>query len=142
MKVMKFEGTPEEFRAVAYLFGDSATQEQLPEEEAVPTVATVDAIRAMLTRRPISNGQRAVYAALADGRIEYDELLARTDRPGEVMAGVLGALGRRINNTPEIRQAGLPGNVSAIMVFETVSGTRYVELTPEALEALEEEEVI
>lgn len=144
MKVMQFEGTPEEFRAVAYLFDSSSTQPQEAPiaKDSTPTVDPVDAVRAMLTRIPISNGQKAVYKALAGGRLAQAELFEQTGRPSQVMAGVLGALGRRINNTPEIHQAGLPGDTSAMFNWEKEAGVWYISLQPYALEALEEEGVI
>ncbi len=58
------------------------------------------------------------------------------------MAGVLGALGRRINNTQEIHQAKLPGNVLAVLKYEQEGGKTYYSLTPHALEALRAENII
>lgn len=146
MKVTQFEGTPEEFKAVANLFGtspvpngSSSTDENANKE---PTIEPQAAIRCMLTRIPISNGQLAVYKALADGRLEYHEFLRRTERPAEKMAGVLGAIGRRINHTKEIHQAGLPGNASAILKWEKQGGKEYIMLTHDALEALKTENII
>ncbi|MFW6126126.1 MAG: hypothetical protein ACOC58_03385 [Chloroflexota bacterium] len=142
-RVVEFEGTPEEFEVVKPHLGEST-----PNEEAVSVSETnepvepEEAIRRMLTRRPISNGQRALYEALSEGRLAYDELLERTGRTGQQMAGLLGALGSRINSTRAIHQAGLPGNVGAVLKYERIDGERHLSLTPDAREALEAEGVI
>lgn len=140
MKVIKFEGTPEEFEAVAPLFGD--TPENGPSPPRPPTVEPKEAIRAVLTRIPNSKGQLAVYQALADGRLEYGEFLRRTDRTGGKMAGVLGALGRRISGTKEIANAGLPRNCNAMLEWEREGEIEHISLRPYALEALREENIV
>ena len=140
MKVLKFEGTPEEFAAVAPLFDDTSENNDTP--PGPPTVAPKDAIRAVLTRIPISDGQLAVYKALANGRLEYEEFLKATGKNGNEMAGVLGGLGRRISNTEEIVAAGLPRNCEAMMEWEYEGVTEYRSLLPHALEALREENII
>lgn len=140
MKVIKFEGTAEEFEAVASLFGDST--DETPPPVGIPTVEPQDAIRAVLTRIPISEGQLAVYKALADGRLEYEVFLEETERNNSEMAGVLGALGRRISNTKEIAAAGLPQNCMAMFEWETEDEIDYIELQHYALEALQEEGII
>jgi len=146
MKVTKFEGTAEEFKAAAHLFCDSQPTEQsdslVKKPSDVPSVEPQEAIRRMLTRLPISNGQMAVYKALSTGRLEYNDFLRCTERTAGTMAGVLGALGRRINNTEEIHQAGLPGNTKAILKWEDEGGKGYYSLTPHAIEALKAEGVI
>ena len=150
MKITQFEGTPEEFKAVAsHIFGESTASEKevLVSErvEETPTAESIEpkeAIREMLTRIPIPPGQQALYEALSGGQISYGELLERTGRTGQQMAGLLGALGRRINGTPEIKQAGLPGNVKAVLNYERIGGKRHMDLTIHAKEALEAEGVI
>lgn len=140
LRVVEFEGTPEEFAVVRPHLSESVTgEEEVPDSEAIEPV---EAIRQMLTRRPIAHGQRVLYEALSEGRLAYDELLERTGRAGQQMAGLLGALGNRINNTPEIHRAGLPGNVEAVLKYERIDGKRHLSLTPHAREALEAEEVI
>ena len=145
MKIIKitFDGTAEELKAAAHLFEDPQPAESagdMPGQE--PTVAPQDAIRKMLTRLPVSNGQLAVYKALGAGRLEYTEFLKATGRTSGVMAGVMGALGRRINNTKEIHLAGLPGNTSAVLKWEKENGKGYFTLTPDAVEALKAEGII
>jgi hypothetical protein len=62
----------------------------------------------VLTRRPVPRGQQQLYKALYDAGdqgLSQDELVAvmgRRDRYD--LAGVLGALGRRVNNTPGYSQ--------------------------------------
>ena len=146
MKVTRFEGTPEEFKVVAHLFSDSSLPDKnSPSDEnvkEVPGIEPQEAIRRMLTRLSPSDGQIAVYKALANGKLEYYEFLKRTGRVAGVMAGVLGALGRRVNNTKEIHQAGLPGNINAILKWEKEGDKGYYSLTSYALEALKAENII
>jgi hypothetical protein len=146
MKVIQFEGSREEFQAVAHLFEGSPAPEQASDrgtgEAEQPTLDPVTAIRRMIARREVPYGQHVIYRALADGRQEYDEFLRRAERDARRMSGTLGALGRRINETPEIHQAGLPGDTSAVLKYETEGEIRYISLTPEALEALRAEGII
>lgn len=146
MKVTRFDGTPEEFKAVAHLFGDSplfATNGPSAESGAeLPQIEPRKAIRSMLTRLSLSDGQLAAYKALANGKLEYHEFLKHAGRSAAEMAGVLGALGRRINNTEEIHQARLPGNTNAVFKWEKEGGMDYISLTPYALEALKAEKII
>ena len=141
--IVEFEGTPEEFQTVAHIFGpvDSETMADEDEEE-VPMISPTEAIRVMLNRIPISNGQMRVYKILAEGRLEHDEFLRRAERSSQEMAGVMGALGRRINGTKEIHAAGLPGNTLALFEWPKEGGKNYIELKPYALEALQVEGLI
>jgi len=145
MKVIKFEGTPEEFKAVAYIFGESSTPGGLAlnggemKKGANGKIEPKEAIRAMLKRRHVSDGQKAVYKALADGELSYSDFLTRTGRTASELAGVLGALGRRINQTKEIHKAGLEGNVKAVINYRHDGEDLYLSLTPEAEEVLREE---
>ena len=127
-----FEGTPEEFREVSDLlvFDESGMEKQKP------SVDKDTAIKKALQRRPISDGQRAVFRALANGPITYDELLQQTGRKSGEMAGILGAMGRRINNTPEIHGAGLPGSIEAIIHYEKIGTKTQMSLDTFALEVL------
>ena len=147
MKVIKFEGTSDEFKAASYLFDDSLPPEAddslgVQPIDTPPSIEPQAAIRRMLTRIPVSGGQLAVYRALSAGRLEYYELLKRTERSAGTMAGVMGALGRRINNTKEIHQAGLPGNTGAVLKWEQEGDKAYYGLTPDATEALKAEGII
>jgi hypothetical protein len=143
MKVTRFEGTPEEFRAVAdVLFPNTAWTEEGKQSDAKPVVQPKEAIRSMLMRRPISDGQMAVYKALSAGRLEYPDFLLQTGRTAQEMAGVLGALGKRINMTEQIHQAGLPGNTSAVLTWEVESGKEFICLKALALEVLKAEGLV
>lgn len=139
-RIVEFEGTRDEFDVVKPHLGESTPgEEEVSEGESIEPV---EAVRQMLTRRPISNGQRALYEALSEGRLAYEEVLERTGRTGQQMAGLLGALGSRINSTEAIHQASLPGNVEAVLKYERIDGKRHLSLTPHAKEALEAEGVI
>lgn len=143
MKIIKFTGTPDEFKTVSYLFEDPF-QGSVPEQQSdeVFSVSTKEAIRAVLRRRPIPESQRMVYKALSDGEISYDELLNRTKKSRQEQAGIMGALGARINGTKEIRLAGLPGNITALINYREFDDITYVSLTDDATAALKEEGII
>ena len=72
----------------------------------IPELSTdVDAafLRLVLTRRDVSDGQRAVLQALyaaGDDGLSYKELAAAIGRTPNQLDGVLGALGNRISQTP------------------------------------------
>jgi len=150
MKVTKFEfeGTVEEFRSAAFLFGEnSSVDESSPTEvtldkEECKTVKPKEAIRRMLKRRPIPKGQRDVYKALANGEVKSEEMSERIGRTASQYAGVMGALGRRINNTKEIHSAGLPANVYAVINYRKTDDGTYLSLTHDAKEVLKAEGVI
>ena len=146
MEVIKFKGSPEEFKSVAYIFNDITSPDAATPKETNPVVEEAidpkEAIRAMLNRRQVSQEQKAVYRALADGKISYEDFRKRTGKTPEELAGVLGALGRRINQTKEIHKAGLVGNVKAIIKYSIAASELYMELTPDALEVLKENGVI
>ena len=145
MKLIMFDGTPEEFQKVAPIFGPSSQTDKGSGSESVGKESPIDpqeAIRRMLTRIRVPNGQLAIYKALANGRLEYSEFLKQTGRSGAQMAGVLGALGRRVDHTPEIHRAGLPGNSGAVLKLEEEDGKRFISLQPDALKVLREANVI
>jgi hypothetical protein len=78
--------------------------------------ATVDDIRHMLTRIPVTVGQRALYKALyaaGDQGLSSSSLTAALDRSRAQLAGVLGALGRRVNGTE-----GLEGKGGTELILE------------------------
>jgi hypothetical protein len=70
----------------------------------------------MLTRRPVPEAQRLLYRALyaaAEKGISGKELPAAIERTRSQLAGVLGALGVRINGTE-----GLENKGSVKIIFE------------------------
>jgi len=150
MKVTKFEfeGTVEEFRSAAYLFGENPPDVEFiqPEEKSEPRenkfIEPKEAIRRMLKRRPIAKGQRDVYKALANGEVKSEDMSERIGRTASQFAGVMGALGRRINNTKEIHYAGLPANVYAVINYRKTEDGTFLSLTSDAEEVLREEGVI
>lgn len=68
-------------------------------------------IRDIIERQPkLPNGQKALYNALfsaAEDGLDYSTLAARMERTEKQLSGILGALGRRVNNTKGIE--GEPG---------------------------------
>ncbi len=138
MKITIFEGTPEEFKSVVNVLGNT-TISSLKEEDA--QIDIKKAYKAMLHRAQIHEGQKDLYRILAKGEISKPELYGLMDRSDEQMRGVLGALGRRISGTPEIMEAGLPGDINAIMVWNKTSNNT-ISLKPEFLEVLIEEKII
>jgi hypothetical protein len=141
MKVTIIEGTPQELKALMpSLFSDSSVIQQ--ETEQGPMIDPKEAYRAMLTRIDIQQGQRDLYRVLSKGELEYEEYLVKMKRTWQEIAGVHGALGKRINNTKEIHQASLPGNMSAIVDLRKENGKEYLKLKQEFIEVLEEEKII
>ena len=146
MKVIIFDGTAKEFRSVAQSLVDSSLGFDFSDEpiadDVEDSVEPKEAIRSMLKRIPISKGQRAVYKALSEGEMSSSNLLEKIERTPGQFAGVMGAMGRRINNTKEIHQAGLPANVYAVIKYRKTEDEMYYSLTQNAEEVLKEEGVI
>ncbi len=148
MKISKvtFEGTPDEFKAIDYVFTDNPSGAASPQGVEVNTIigpiGPKDAYRAMLKRIPVPNGQRDAYKALANGELEYGNYLRIMKRTWNQIAGLHGALGRRINNTKEIHQAGLPGEMKAIVTWRKDGDKEFLSLKPDFLEVLREEGIV
>ena len=138
MKITIFEGTPEEYKAVAGHLGKKA--EVSPEGEK-ELISHQDAYRAMLMRRSIQDGQRDLYKTLADGYLKWTVYLERMKRTEEQIRGIHGALGRRINQTPEIHAAKLPGSLDAVIDWSR-DGTNTIGLKSEFLEVLKEMQLV
>lgn len=137
---LKFEGTSEEFKAVAHMFeGSPPKSEEGPEEEI--KVDAKDAIRKMIERRTLPNGQRQLYLALIDGPMEYNDFLEKMKRTPRQMTGVIGALGKRVNATEEVHKAGLPGDSTLVLRSYQENGKKYISLTDEVLEVIKEPEI-
>jgi predicted transcriptional regulator len=102
---------------------------------------TLEDFKRLLTRRHLPDGQRQLYRALyhagEDGlsRDELVELMGRRDR--NELAGVIGALGTRVNYTPGYGKTYKPGVGMAIVFRKTMDGTR-LSLAPGLRAALEE----
>ena len=142
MKIIKFEGTAEEFAVVSKFFEDggesipeSGTSSSFADEELQSSVRKT-AYKVMLSRIPISEAQLDIYKALKDGELEYEEYRRVIDRTEREVAGVHGALGKRIKGTKEIQAVGLPGNMEAIMTWRNEGGKYFLSLKPEFLQVL------
>ena len=137
MKITVFEGTPEEYKAIADVLGKNTNGIS---EDKKASSTPKDGYRAMLRRAPIHDGQRDMYKVLANGELSWPEYIKLMKRTQEQIRGVHGALGRRINETPEIHQAGLPGNMNAVVIWDTAKNT--IALKQDFLEVLKEEGLI
>lgn len=148
MKISRltFEGSVEEYRAVASeLFQDEAgpAVDQTSERTAA---AEIDAMRQMLRRAPISDGQRELYRALyraGRDRLTADDLAEAVGRTRDELNGVLGALGRRINSTALVDALAPNSKPGVGLVFEVLNdgGWRYA-LKPDFRRVLEEERLV
>ena len=96
----------------------------------------------VLTRRPVPRGQQQLYKALYDAgdvgltQDELIEVMGRRDRYD--LAGVMGALGRRVNNTPGYSQEKTPGMGMALTWEQTRDGQWRYCLRPGMRRALRE----
>lgn len=153
--LLSFDGSPDEFASVEHIFSNdtrgSSDSLSLPQglkgesssSLQASSIEKSDAVRKMLSRRSVKEGQRALYTALSDGEfMGYEELLRTLDRTRAQMAGLFGALGRRINKTPEIHQANLPGKCTAVLEWEERNDDSYIRLLPHTIEALKAEKII
>jgi hypothetical protein len=95
----------------------------------------------LLTRRRVPRGQRQLYKALYDAgdagltHAELIEVMGRRDILD--LRGVLGALGRRVNQTPGFGQREKPGSGMALSWEELADGQWRLRLLPEMRAALE-----
>lgn len=145
MKVFMFEGTPEEFQNVAPFFKGSSVSTKLSTGmNEGENVKPVEAIRCMLSRIQIPNGQLLVYRALSNGKMEHHDFLKKIGRKPGQLAGIFGALGRRISKTHEVKSSELKGNIKDMIKWEHDINLDkwYISLTPNALKALKAEGVI
>lgn len=97
-----------------------APQFQDAEAEAPLRHATEADFEQVLTRLSVPSNQQLLYKALYDAGengLVYGDLLQKLDRSTGELAGILGALGRRINNTPGYGKSAKPGT-GMIMSWE------------------------
>ena len=103
----------------------------------------VDDIRRMLTRISIPRGQQALYKALyqaGEQGLSGAELAAAMDRSRSQLAGVLGALGLRINGTEGL---GGKGGIEVVLdVSMADDGGWHYQMRPILREALEAENIV
>jgi len=148
MKISRltFEGSVEEFRAVASdLFQDEQTMviDQTSEQEAT---AEIEAMRQMLRRAIVPAGQRELYQALyrvgPDG-LAADDLADGMGRTRDERNGVLGALGRRINGTELVNAHSANRKPGLSLVLEMRNdGEWWYALKPDFRRVLEEEGLV
>lgn len=148
MKVIFFEGSPDEFITVAPYLGGQLPGDPIPEVpgreegpvgEEQAREKRKNAIRIALNRAALTENTKQLFQILHEGEIQYEELVERMEIGRRGMTGVTGSLGRRMSYTPEIEQAGLPGNIYAMVIYRLEKGSYYLSLTQEAAEVLEEE---
>lgn len=102
---------------------------------------TIEDCLRVLTRRDVPTGQRQLYEALLEAGSEgasaahLVKTMGRRDESD--LAGVLGALGRRINGTPGYGQTNRPGTAMVLEWAEGADGRRY-RLRTEMIQALRE----
>ena len=148
MKVTQFEGTAEEFKTVAHLFSknmaqeEPATNEISTEIEKKEEIEPKEALRKMINRIPLNKHHKALFKALSEGETRLDKLGNKINITPEQFRGVMGGLGRRISGTKEIKKAGLPESVKAVIFYRKIDDGWSVSLTADAKEVLMEEGII
>ncbi|MEZ4644866.1 MAG: CBS domain-containing protein [Chloroflexota bacterium] len=101
---------------------------------------TLDDFERLLTRRHLPDGQQQLYRALFNAtekglsRDELVDVMGRRNRHD--LAGVLGALGTRVNYTPGYGKTYKPG-VEMVLIFQNTLDGEKLCLTPGMREALE-----
>jgi hypothetical protein len=96
-------------------------------------------IQSVLTRRPVPPGQRQLYKALyeaGDEGLSMNDLAATMGRPIRQLAGVLGALGNRINGT-ERPEPDTNLGIGLMLRVESINGQWHYWLRPVFRELLE-----
>ena len=142
---LTFTGTPEEFQTVANLFdktGDARQPRNGGEngKRATATVVhtTAESILLILTRMPpVPLGQKQLYKALynaGDRGLTAKALTKRMGREGH-FAGIMGALGTRVNYTKGIE--GKPGVTLLFDIQQVEDGQLHYRMKPELRKALE-----
>lgn len=114
-------------------------------KESIPKngEATVSDIRRMLTRRRVAGGQKDLYRVLSaagDHGMAASDLAEAMERTRDQLAGVLGALGRRINNTEGLE--GLGGICVVLDIWEGTNGEWHYRMKPILRQALEAENLL
>lgn len=132
---------------LSQLLGVSLPPEGLPPQLAstpsngpVPREVDVSFIREVLTRREVSDRQRAVLTALAkvgDAGLSYSELATAIGRSQDQLNGALGALGKRINGTPRADMAAHLG-IGTLLELWFAEGEWHYRLRPETRQVAEE----
>jgi len=115
----------------------------LPEPSAPQeTDASVDAVCHMLSRMKVPDGQLALYRALyaaGDEGMTISQLSQATGRSAGQLAGVLGALGNRINHTEGLEHIG---TIAAVLETRKAAGQWWYCMRPVLRQALEAEGLV
>jgi hypothetical protein len=112
MKVILFEGTPEEFSAASQALKGSLAGSQQEVQIAEPAeavtlegrFATIEEARKILSRIPLAKVMRQVLVKLhaaGEQTVSSEELRALTGYNANQFRGLMGAFGRRVANTVE-----------------------------------------
>jgi hypothetical protein len=153
MEVLLFKGTPEEFSKVAPFFStsdgqptNSATIKKGSEEQSPKGgVVNEEIILRVLKRKKIKNGQTRLYQAFSkfgDEWVSASQLAATMGKEKTQLAGVLGALGRRINETEGVSRTNPPG-IELFFDFTHEDGGEWsYRLRPEVRAILKQEGII
>jgi hypothetical protein len=110
MKVILFEGTPEEFSAASQALKGSLASplQEVQLGEPVETAThegrfvTLDEARKILSRIPLAKVMRQVLVKLhaaGEQKLTSEELRAATGYNANQFRGLMGAFGRRVTNT-------------------------------------------
>lgn len=142
---LSFVGTSQEFQEVAHLFDkrNNATNKKggsIEDNESLANSSNLNTenISLILTRMPpVPLGQKQLYKALygaGDKGLTAKELTKRMHREGH-LAGILGALGTRVNYTKGIQ--GKPGVTLLIDIHRLDSGELHYRMKSELRQVLE-----
>ncbi|MGI6206654.1 MAG: hypothetical protein ACOYEW_00460 [Anaerolineae bacterium] len=152
MKVVEFEGTPEEYAQFLAIRGQprSGEAEQHPVDEVAEkgadrSTALVRFLQDVLNRRELGENYKQLLASLyeaGDAGLLRRDLVQKLGLSDSQLSGILGALGRRIEATPGVDTAGRPGRTGTghMMESDKVGGIWRYRLIPEAREAIEKED--
>lgn len=113
-------------------------QQGRPAEEAV----TIDDVLHMLRRLPIPQGQLDFYRVLGRSSkktLSSAEIANSIGRSRQQLAGILGALGLRINGTDGLREKG---GVEAVLEIQPLKDGWQYRMRPVLRKALEEEGIL
>lgn len=151
MEVLIFKGTPEEFSKVAPFFSKSemevppdkfAAINGYQEQSSKGGAVNEEVILRVLKRKRIKKGQTGLYKAfskLGDEWLSGSRLAATMGIEKTQLSGVLGALGRRINETEGVSKTNPPG-IAFFLDYTHEDGGEYsYRLRPEVRAILKRE---
>jgi hypothetical protein len=144
---LTFKGTREEFAAVARLFSGQDLEVK-PANEHRNGGASVEEnfsareelVRRVIKRKKIKKGQIGLYKAFANSEDEWlskPQIAATMEISRQKLAGVLGALGRRINETDGV--SNRPGIDLFFEYRQDSEGHTLYRLRPEVRSILKQE---